>query len=53
MHDDAQERVEAGEKPRPTMAEVDHTPPVGDSVANVWHRGGETTIETPSDVAAD
>lgn len=36
---------------RPTMKDVTHTPPAGESVTNVWHRGEET--EADVDAAAD
>ncbi len=30
------------EQPTQTMKDVSHTPPNGDSVTNVWHRGHAT-----------
>ncbi|WP_157533258.1 hypothetical protein [Haloferax profundi] len=28
-------------RPKPTMRDVSHTPPTGESVTNVWERGNE------------
>jgi len=36
------------ESPKPTMKDVSHTPPSGESVTNVWHRGDEPT-EVPEE----
>lgn len=41
---------------RPTMEDVAHTPPTGESVTNVWHRGDEhagSTDAASADAAAD
>lgn len=32
-----------------TMKDVSHTPPAGDSVTNVWNRGGEPAADERSD----
>jgi hypothetical protein len=30
----------------PTMKDISHTPPEGESVTNVWQRGHQTTTRT-------
>ena len=32
-------RPDGTDRPRPTMADLEHTPPYGGSVTDVWERG--------------
>ncbi|MRW81230.1 MULTISPECIES: hypothetical protein [Haloferax] len=33
--------MNADNRPKPTMRDISHTPPTGESVTNVWERGNE------------